>query len=249
MPEKSKLDIFKKVFVIGSGLVFVGMMCLPLFDFLQNPSNQSTASNPQNTKQTVDDKKLQQIAQGYEEVLKREPDNVTALRGLAETRLGMNDLQGAIETIEKLSKLETENFQYVQALSQLYLRTNNKNGATELTKKVEKLVQSSPDNPQYLQVLAELYLQTNNVTEANKLKVKAEKMVASAPNNPQYLQLLAQLRLQTQDLAGAVETMKQLQALYPEDANLKQAIDKLEEEVAKKNPATQSIPASPSEQK
>lgn len=51
---------------------------------------------------------LQKQAEGYETVLKREPNNPLVLQKLVETRLQMNDLQGAIAPMEKLVKLYPE---------------------------------------------------------------------------------------------------------------------------------------------
>jgi len=102
--KSSKKSILQKVFIIGSGLAFLGMMTLPMLDmFKESPdSTQAASSNTNPTDQ------LNQIADGYEKVLKREPNNPTALQGLAEIRLKMNDLKGAIAPMEKLVALYPE---------------------------------------------------------------------------------------------------------------------------------------------
>jgi predicted Zn-dependent protease len=77
--------------------------------------NPAPPSNPTVSPQAAKNN-LKQVAQGYEKVLEREPDNPTALQGLAEVRLKMGDLSGAIAPMEKLVKLYPQETQLKQLL-------------------------------------------------------------------------------------------------------------------------------------
>lgn len=60
---------------------------------------------------------LQAQARGYETVLQREPENLTALQGLVEIRLQMKDFERTIEPLETLVRLSPEQEQYKTLLA------------------------------------------------------------------------------------------------------------------------------------
>jgi cytochrome c-type biogenesis protein CcmH/NrfG len=65
---------------------------------------------------------LQVQARGYELVLKREPDNQVALRGLMEARLQMKNPKGAIAPLQKLVQLNPGKQEYKMLLAQVKQR-------------------------------------------------------------------------------------------------------------------------------
>ncbi|MFM6191686.1 MAG: tetratricopeptide repeat protein [Planktothrix sp.] len=92
--------------IFGLGKVFKG-----IFD----PQPQPTQPTEEQSAITL----LTKQEKGYETVLKREPNNPTALEGLLKVRLEQNNIQGAIEPLEKLVKLYPERQDYQQLLAQL----------------------------------------------------------------------------------------------------------------------------------
>ena len=85
---------------------------------LQEPQPLETA-----TVVSVEDQ-LQKRARGYEGVLEREPENVTALEGLVKVRLEMGDRKGAIAPLEKLVGLYPHKDDYKVVLEQLKLEVD-----------------------------------------------------------------------------------------------------------------------------
>jgi uncharacterized protein HemX len=76
------------------------------------------AEPPETTKADINTQ-LQTQERGYQIVLEREPENQTALEGLLNVRLEMNDKQGAIKPLEKLIILNPEKEDYKNLLKQL----------------------------------------------------------------------------------------------------------------------------------
>ncbi|XHU95779.1 MAG: tetratricopeptide repeat protein [cyanobacterium endosymbiont of Rhopalodia gibba] len=94
----------QKIVVIISGLALLGVMILPISRSIDQSPYPSAISTTNSSQQ----EKLQVLADGYEQVLKREPQNTTALQGLIEARLQLKDLKGAIVPMEKLVQLFPE---------------------------------------------------------------------------------------------------------------------------------------------
>jgi tetratricopeptide (TPR) repeat protein len=103
---------------------------------------------------------LQAQARGYELVLQREPDNVTALRGLLQVRLeligqGVGDIKDAIAPLEKLASLNPETTEYGILLAQAKERTGDREGAAGAYRSI---LVSRPGEIKALQGLVNLLL-------------------------------------------------------------------------------------------
>jgi cytochrome c-type biogenesis protein CcmH/NrfG len=104
--SSSKSPSYKKIIIIVSGLVFLGSMSvLPMLGlFKGNSSEPSKAPVAQSPGAPPSQEQIKAIENGYAKVLEREPDNVTALKGLAEVRLKQGDLQGGLIPLKKLAQ-------------------------------------------------------------------------------------------------------------------------------------------------
>lgn len=155
MAEKRNRWLLNIVLIIAT-LGLLGVSIIPLVA--------STFNNPQQTKatpsptQSIEAKKadIEAQARGYEEVLKREPDNQTALRGLLEARLRLNDVKGAIEPLEKLAKASPTTTEYGVLLAQAKQQTGDLEGSAQAYRNI---LNTKPGDLNALQGLAGLLIE------------------------------------------------------------------------------------------
>ena len=105
-----------KVFVLASGMAFLTTSVLGVSGLIGSSLNQPTAK--QNTAQSQN-AQLQAQEKGFLAVLKREPNNPTALQGTIEIwrmRIQKGDAQGVKTTIEGLVKANPKSKQYKELL-------------------------------------------------------------------------------------------------------------------------------------
>ncbi|MBD0301831.1 MAG: Tfp pilus assembly protein PilF, partial [Tolypothrix sp. T3-bin4] len=125
-------------------LAFVGVSVIPIIGAFNNtpPSNQNTASTRGTLPSSDQKSKLEDEVRGYEQVLQREPENQTALKGLLQARLQLlsqkeksevkpADIQVVIEPLEKLAKLNPEQSEYSVLLAQAKQQIGDREGAAQ----------------------------------------------------------------------------------------------------------------------
>lgn len=127
-----------QVILVLAVLAFVGVSVVPIIAAFNNkePQTQNTTSNQGSSPSSDPKSKLQDEVRGYELVLQREPENQTALKGLLQARLQLlsqkqGDIQGVIEPLEKLAKLNPEQTEYAVLLAQAKQQIGDKEGAAQ----------------------------------------------------------------------------------------------------------------------
>jgi len=107
----------QRTFILVSGLCFAGSMVMglvPLYTGQNQLSGQPLASIEQPSEQDI----LREEEKGFALVLQREPENQTALEGLANARMQLKDHAGAIAPLEKLVALHPDRADYQTQLSE-----------------------------------------------------------------------------------------------------------------------------------
>ncbi|MEG4108043.1 tetratricopeptide repeat protein [Microcoleus sp. S13_C5] len=113
----NKGDRIKQIFALVSMVSFGGSAIFGIVSLYSSglSSQHQQKSAPVEVSQ---ESLLAAQERGYETVLQREPQNQTALEGLAKVRLQMNNQVGAIEPLEKLVKLNPDRADYKALLRQ-----------------------------------------------------------------------------------------------------------------------------------
>jgi tetratricopeptide (TPR) repeat protein len=152
------------VVVVLALIAFVGFSLVPILDSILKGSQAQSRSTPTPTQTAASNDKQSQLLQdqvrGYELVLQREPDNVTALRGLLQVRLeligqGVGAIKDVVPTLEKLAKLNPETTEYGILLAQAKERTGDREGAAGAYRSI---LASKPGEIKALQGLVNLLL-------------------------------------------------------------------------------------------
>ncbi|MBF2009246.1 MAG: tetratricopeptide repeat protein [Chlorogloeopsis fritschii C42_A2020_084] len=151
-----------KVVLVLAVIGFVGVSMVPIIAaFSDTQYSRQNFSNTTGTSSSDQKSKLEDASRGYEQVLQREPENQTALRGLLETRLqllslGVGEIQGVIEPLEKLAKLNPEQTKYAVLLAQAKQQIGDKEGAAQAYRSI---LETKPGDLNALQGMIALLLE------------------------------------------------------------------------------------------
>ena len=113
-----KGDRTKQIFALVSMVSFGGSAIFGMVSLFSSGLSSQHRQKPVAVAAVSQESLLAVQEREYETVLRREPQNQTALEGLANVRLGMNNKVGAIEPLEKLVKLHPDRADYQALLAQ-----------------------------------------------------------------------------------------------------------------------------------
>ncbi len=155
--EKRKNRWLLNVVLIIATVGLLGVSIIPLIASTFNSPTQQAKAVP-SPAQSIEAKKADTEAQarGYEEVLKREPDNQTALRGLLEAKLRLGDVKGAIDPLERLAKANPTQTEYGVLLAQAKQQTGDLEGSAQAYRNI---LNTKPGDLNALQGLAGLLIE------------------------------------------------------------------------------------------
>ncbi|MFE4106025.1 tetratricopeptide repeat protein [Almyronema epifaneia] len=135
---------------------FLALSLLPIFSATTGRRQAASSTAQSADALAAQREELETRAKGYELVLQREPDNQTALRGLVEARIQLQDVEGVIEPLEKLAELNPDIPDYQVLLGQTKQRVGDLEGAAQAYRAV---LSSAPGNMNALQGLVALLIQ------------------------------------------------------------------------------------------
>lgn len=115
--EKNSKKLLRIVTLVF-GLGFAGSMLALSLGGVFSQANTGNTDYDDSDAPSVEEQ-IQLQARGYEKVLQREPNNLTALEGLTQIYLQTGNREKSILTLEKLVKYYPEQPQYAEALKQV----------------------------------------------------------------------------------------------------------------------------------
>ncbi len=216
------------IVVLGfSSLMFLGISMFPLIGAIMSQRKETTAISTQNPSPGKDSAEiLQKDEEGYQTVLKRDPNNSSVLQGLVETRLkliqqGVRKPKDVVEPLEKLSKLNPSDLRYSIALAQAQDQSGNTTAAAAAYRTV---LDQQPTNRESLQGYITILLKQNQSAAAfdflQKSIATAKQINQQQPNSadlPVIELMLGDVYLAQQKSAEAIALYDRLHKDNPTD--------------------------------
>jgi tetratricopeptide (TPR) repeat protein len=185
--------------VAVSLLALTGFSLFPLVN-LALDGGAAVATEP-NSLSAAQTSQIQAQAQGYLQVLQKEPENQVALKGLLNARLQLGDIKGSLMPLEKIAALNPQISDYTVLLAQTKQYLGDREGATASYRTVLAI---QPQNINALQGLVSLLIDAKRPEAAIGAVQSALKTAAPNTDITPLKLLLAQVYLTQQRNADAL---------------------------------------------
>ncbi len=185
--------------VAVSLLALTGFSLFPIVNLVLDGGG-AVAAEP-NGRSTSQNSQLRATAQGYTQVLKREPENQVALKGLLDAELQLGDVKGSLLPLQKIAALNPQIPDYTVLLAQTKLYLGDRDGAVDSYRTILSL---HPQNINALQGLVSLLLDSKLPEAAIGEVQTAMAKPAIDPDKTPLKLLLAQIYITQQRNADAI---------------------------------------------
>lgn len=129
--KEKKSKTLSRVVTLILGIGFAGSTLAIALSSVFSQNNHNISNSEQPVDQAAIAEQIQLQTRGYEKVLAREPQNITALEGLTQIYLQTGQPQKAIPTLEKLVEFYPEQQQYGEILQLIKQQSANQSGKPE----------------------------------------------------------------------------------------------------------------------
>lgn len=221
------------VFVVVAVVALLGFSFGSIFDSLissrpsPSPSVPTPGSSPSPVVVSETEKKnLQDLENGYLQILEKEPDNSDALLGLADARskmikIGLKTEKDLIDPLEKLVQLNPEQTQYKVLLAQTLQKTGQRESAAQTYRSI---LATQPGNMNALQGFVNLLVEQQRPSAATELlettlknAPQANQIKPDSINESAVRLLLGQVYVTQKQFDQALEVYDKLIASDPND--------------------------------
>jgi len=220
---------FINVVLVLAVLAMIGFSLFPLLSSVNPGSNAPIATSPtptQTVSPTAKKEELEAQVKGYELVLQREPENLTALNGLLEARLGLismgfGQVKDVIPPLEKLVKLNPDDTRYAVLLAQAKQQTGDREGAAQVFRTV---LETKPGDVNALDGMVSLLLQQGRpeaaiglLQDTLKKAPQANQIQAGTINVASVQLLLGRVYAEQKRYAEAIAVYEEAAKINPND--------------------------------
>jgi tetratricopeptide (TPR) repeat protein len=185
--------------VVVSVLALAGFSLFPTINLILDGG--AAVATEANSLSAAQSSQIQAQAQGYTQVLQREPENQVALKGLLNARLQLGDVKGSLLPLEKIAALNPQIADYTVLLAQTKQYLGDREGAVASYRTVLAI---QPQNINALQGLVSLLLDAKRPAAAiGAVQAALQRAAPDLDSTPLKL-LLAQVYLTQQQNADAI---------------------------------------------